>query len=201
MSPAVFQTARMRAVPAAEADLDGLLAVYLSNPGTLALTEGSAGEPGHYDRGMLERDLWMAELDPQRTAAALELAETGEPVGAMDWIERHPERDIPWLGMLMVHANHHRHGLGWEAVDGLAELGRRRGWTTLGAGSLADDDRAAGFLHACGFEHTGDTPGRLAAGPRTIRLWRRELELLGGVPEHGQVVPGEQHEPHQVDPG
>jgi hypothetical protein len=33
-----------------------VLDVYLSNPAYLELTEGSGGEPGRYDRGMLERD-------------------------------------------------------------------------------------------------------------------------------------------------
>ena len=108
MTQSVYETSRLRVVEAASVDLEALLEVYLSNPRTLAITEGSAGEPGRYDRGMLERDLWIAGMEPERTAAALMLSSSDEPVGAIDWVERHPERDIPWLGMLMLHADHQR---------------------------------------------------------------------------------------------
>lgn len=184
----LYATRRLQVVPAAEADLDALLGVYLSNPGTLAVTEGSGGEPGHYDRGMLERDLWMAELEPGRIAGALLLNQTGETVGAIDWVERHPQRDIPWLGLLMLHAGHQRCGLAREAVRGLVEHGRAAGWTALGAGCLADDARAAGFLAACGFGQTGRVDHRFAAGERSVSLWQAELEALGRGPEAGQVA-------------
>jgi GNAT superfamily N-acetyltransferase len=162
-------------VEAASVDLEALLEVYLSNPRTLAVTEGSGGEPGRYDRGMLERDLWIAGVEPERTAAALVLSSSGEPVGAMDWVERHLERDIPWLGMLMLHADHQRQGLGREALEGLAAQGRSRGWPALGAGCLADDARARAFLTACGLVQTGETSHGFAAGTRPVALWWLEL--------------------------
>jgi RimJ/RimL family protein N-acetyltransferase len=172
----VYDTSRLRVVDAASVDLEALLEVYLSNPRTLAVTEGSAGEPGRYDRGMLERDLWIAGMEPERTSAALVLASSGEPVGAMDWVERHPERDIPWLGMLMLHADHQRQGLGREALEGLAVHGRSRGWKALGAGCLSDDGRARAFLTACGLAQTGETSHGFAAGTRPVALWRLGLE-------------------------
>jgi len=183
----LFATRRLTAVPAAGCDLDALLEVYTSNPETLATTEGSAGEPGRYDRGMLERDLWMAELEPGRTAAALVLVESGRPVGAMDWLDVHPERGIPWLGMLMVHAAHQRRGLGREAAAGLAGHGREQGWERMGAGCLTGDARAEGFLAACGFAPAGRIDHRFAAGERSVSLWLLELQAVGGGPEGVQV--------------
>jgi RimJ/RimL family protein N-acetyltransferase len=167
----VYETPRLQVVEAASVDLESLLEVYLSNPRTLAVTEGSAGEPGRYDRGMLERDLWIAGMEPERTAAALMLSSSDEPVGAMDWVERHPERDIPWLGMLMLHADHQRQGLGREALEGLAVHGRSRGWRAMGAGCLSDDSRAGAFLTACGFVRSGETSHQFAAGTRSVALW------------------------------
>ena len=175
MTQPVYETPRLRVVEAASVDIEALLEVYLSNPRTLAVTEGSAGEPGRYDRGMLERDLWIAGMEPERTAAALMLSSSDEPVGAIDWVERHPERDIPWLGMLMLHADHQRQGLGREALDGLAAHGRARGWKSLGAGCLSDDSRAAAFLTACGLMRTGETAHQFAAGTRRVALWWLEL--------------------------
>ena len=187
MTAELFATGRLTAVPAADCDLDALLEVYTSNPGTLAVTEGSAGEPGHYDRGMLERDLWMAELEPGRTAAALLLAGSDRPVGAMDWLDAHPEREIPWLGMLMVHATYQRRGLGRDAMAGLAGHGRGQGWERLGAGCLTGDARAEGFLAACGFAPTGRVDHRFAAGERSVSLWLLELQAVGGGAEGVQV--------------
>ena len=175
MSGVVFATERLDAVPAADADLDRLLDVYRSNPDTLAVTEGSAGEPGRFDRGMLERDLWMAELEPGRTAAALVARAGAGVVGAIDWIERHPARGLPWVGALLIAAAHQRQGLGREALEGLAAHGRRLGWRSLGAGALADDPRAVAFLAACGFAESERVVHRVAAGDRSVVVMRREL--------------------------
>ena len=84
----MYATERLGVRGVEEADIDGLLAVYLSNPQVIAVTEGSAGEPGHYDRGMLERDLWMSELDEARHTAGLFLRDGGTCVGVIDWLER-----------------------------------------------------------------------------------------------------------------
>jgi RimJ/RimL family protein N-acetyltransferase len=165
VSGPVFATARLEAVPAAEADLDALLEVFRSNPDTLAITEGSAGEPGRFDRGMLERDLWMAELEAGRTAAALIARDGGAVVGSIDWVERHPRRGVPWVGALLILAGRQRQGLGREALDGLAEHGRQQGWRALGAGALADDPRAVAFLEACGFAPQERVVHRFAAPP------------------------------------
>ena len=74
----MYATERLDVRGVEEADIDGLLAVYLSNPQVTAITEGSAGEAGHYDRGMLERDLWMSELDEARHTAGLFLRDGGK---------------------------------------------------------------------------------------------------------------------------
>ena len=52
-------------------DLVDLLSVRLSNPERLLRTEGSAGEPGRYDLGMLERDAMIASMDPARCLATV----------------------------------------------------------------------------------------------------------------------------------
>ena len=67
----MYVTERLELRAVEEADIAGLRDVYLSNPQVIAVTEGSAGAPGHYDRGMLERDLWMSELDQNRHTAGL----------------------------------------------------------------------------------------------------------------------------------
>jgi hypothetical protein len=66
-----FETPRLAVRAIRPDDLDALLDVYRSNPEYLALTEGSGGEPGRYDREMLERDVAVAAMTPGRRMAAV----------------------------------------------------------------------------------------------------------------------------------
>jgi RimJ/RimL family protein N-acetyltransferase len=156
----------MRAVE--EADLDGLLGVYLSSPEVLAVTEGSAGEPGRYDRGMLERDVWMSQLDPLRHTHGLFLRGTGACVGVIDWIDEHPDDRCPWIGLVMVHAAHRRRGYAREAVSALAGHGRTAGWGRLRAAAIEGDAAATGLLRAAGMHEVDRRTGRFAAGERSL---------------------------------
>ena len=166
----MFRTARLDARPIDEADIDGLLAVYLSNPAVLAVTEGSAGEPGPYDRGMLERDLWMSELDPARHTAGLFLREDGVCAGVRDWADRNPGDGLPWIGLVMVHAALKRQGYGREALLGLFDHGRAGGWERVRAAALADDPAALALLRSAGMREVDRRPHRFAAGERLLAV-------------------------------
>ncbi len=73
----MFETQRLVMAEAAEDDVDGLLAVALTNPDFTGDHEGSDGEPGRFDRDILERDLVVAWMDPARHP--LVLRSKGEP--------------------------------------------------------------------------------------------------------------------------
>jgi len=126
---------RLRFVPLDESVpddvLDGVLAVALSNPAFLATHEGSANEPGHYDRSMLERDLAVSALDPERHSYALMQADGGTVVGWADVLDRHPRDQVPWIGLLEIHGHHHRRGYGREAAAALAAHQRSPGQTLI----------------------------------------------------------------------
>jgi RimJ/RimL family protein N-acetyltransferase len=186
----IFRTERLRAEPAVECDMDALLEVYMSHPEVLELTEGSAGAAGHFDRGMLERDLAMADLDPEQTALAL-LADE-RPIGVLIWRERHPERGIPWVGLCMIDATVERRGYGREALAGLLAHGAGEGWSEVGMGAV--DDRCAGFLRSCGFRETETTLRRFAGGEREVRLFVRQLQPPGGTGEDRGGGLAEEHE-------
>jgi RimJ/RimL family protein N-acetyltransferase len=170
----VFVTERLDVREVEEADIDGLLEVYLSNPQVIAVTEGSAGEPGHYDRGMLERDLWMSELDEARHTAGVFLRDGGACVGVIDWVD--PDAGgSPSIGLVMVHAGHQRRGYGREAVLGLIAAGRESGWTRVQASALADDPATTGLYNAVGMREIGRRTTRLAAGERSVVVFELEL--------------------------
>jgi RimJ/RimL family protein N-acetyltransferase len=171
----MYATERLDVRGVAEADIDGLLAVYLSNPQVIAITEGSAGEAGHYDRGMLERDLWMSELDGARHTAGLFLRDGGTCVGVIDWLDRNPDDGTPWIGLVMVHGDHQRQGHGREAVLGLLDLGRTQGWTRVRAAAIADDAATRGLYEAVGMREVGRRSHAFAAGERSVAVLELEL--------------------------
>lgn len=119
-------------------DVDGLLAVALSNPDFLGDHEGSAGEPGLFDRGMLERDLAVAWMDPARHPLTVRLK--NDPTRIIGWAEvldEHPSDLVPWVGLLEVHRDDQRCGYGREAAQAIVAWARDRGapaprwqWTT-----------------------------------------------------------------------
>ena len=121
------------------ATANGLLAVAVSNPGFTGDHVGSGGEPGQFDRDMLERDLAVAWMDPM--THPLVLRDKRAPASLIGWAEvlkDHPRDHLPRIGLMEVHAGpaakwlrlgggrSHRH---WAAIRGL----RCRTGTGLGA--------------------------------------------------------------------
>jgi RimJ/RimL family protein N-acetyltransferase len=170
----MYVTERLEVRGVEEPDIEGLLKVYLSNPRVIAVTEGSAGEPGRYDRGMLERDLWMSELDDFRHTAGLFLRDGGTCVGVIDWVDTDPAGS-PSIGLVMVHADHQRQGYGREAVLGLIGVGRKSGWARLRASGLAGDPATRGLFEAAGMREIDSRTATFAAGERSVVVYELEL--------------------------
>ncbi|GAB3688309.1 GNAT family N-acetyltransferase [Angustibacter aerolatus] len=152
-------------------DLDGLLEVALSNPAFLATHEGTADGPGSYDRGMLERDLAVAAMDPARHPLALRRNGSDDVVGWAEVLDAHPVDGVPWVGLLELHAAHQRQGLGREAVGALLGWAGALGSEWLGLGVDADDAAAQAFWTALGAE-------RYRTGERTSPLGRVAVDVL-----------------------
>ena len=87
------------------ATANGLLAVAVSNPGFTGDHVGSGGEPGQFDRDMLERDLAVAWMDPM--THPLVLRDKRAPASLIGWAEvlkDHPRDHLPRIGLMEVHA-------------------------------------------------------------------------------------------------
>lgn len=149
-------------------DLASLLDVSTSNPQYLQLTEGSAGEPGHYDIQMLARDAAVAQMTPGRHMATIFLKETGDLVGVLDWIEENPSDGMPWVGVVMIHADWQRRGLASEALEALAESLRSRGSSALRAGVIERNHAGRALALRLGFEVVSTTVKRLASGDEDV---------------------------------
>lgn len=163
-------TSRLAIRPLASDELREALEVYLSQLEYVALVEGSAGEPGHYEIDMLERDWAVAQITPGRVMAGIRLVETGGLVGLLDWIDPNPDDGLPWIGLILVAAAYTHCGYAREAVEGLL---LDTGWPVVREGVIASNRAGLGLAHALGFERYGETEKLLAGGPTTIVLFER----------------------------
>jgi len=107
----------------------------LSNPEFTHAHEGSDGEPGRFDRSMLERDLAVAWMDPARHPLVLRTkSHRARVIGWTEVLDKHPRDRVPWMGLLEVHQQEQRHGYGGEAVAALVEWARAGGAPALRLG-------------------------------------------------------------------
>jgi RimJ/RimL family protein N-acetyltransferase len=130
-----YQAKRLVVREPLDEELEALLAVYTSNSDYLDLTEGPGDQA--YDLEKLRRDLAIARITPRRRLEGIFLAETGEPIGVLDWMEENPSDGKPWVGVLIVRADYQRRGIASEAFEGLAETMRLRGFAAVRAGVIA----------------------------------------------------------------
>jgi RimJ/RimL family protein N-acetyltransferase len=79
-------------------------------------------------------------------------------------MDENPNDGVPWIGLVMVHAEHQRRGLGAEALRGLADHGRDHGWTRLREGVLGGNDAGMALARALGMREVERKPHRIAAG-------------------------------------
>jgi L-amino acid N-acyltransferase YncA len=164
-----LETERLVLEPAGDDDLPELMEVYASNPEYLAMTEGSGGEAGRYDIGMLERDVAVARMTPGRQLLVLRLRE-GSIAGVLDWVDESSSDGYPWIGLVLLHAAHKRRGLGREAVEALLDELRSSGVAALRAGVIPGNEAGAGFTRALGFVVVEERPFRSAVADHVTVL-------------------------------
>jgi RimJ/RimL family protein N-acetyltransferase len=167
-----FETERLTIRELVDDDLEQILDVYVSNPEYLELTEGSGGEPGLYDLGMLQRDFATARMSPGRVLAGLFLKPTDEAVGVLDWMDENPSDDLPWIGLLMVRADRQREGLASEAFEGLAELLRARAAQTVRAAVVERNEAGRALARKLGFEPVETRTRQMASAERVTVVER-----------------------------
>jgi GNAT superfamily N-acetyltransferase len=174
----MLETQRLVMTEAAEGDVDGLLSVALSNPDFTGDHEGSDGEPGRFDRDMLERDLAVAWMHPARHP--LVLRNKDKPARVIGWAEildEHPRDHVPWIGLLEVHQQEQRNGYGREAVAALVDWARKGGAPALRLS--VDEGNVAGlaFWHDTGFRQVDQRERVGPSGPIGVRVMELRLDI------------------------
>ena len=176
----ILETERLVIAEATEDDVDGLLAVALSNPDFTGHHEGSAGEPGRFDRGMLERDLALGWMDPARHPLVLRRRDDpGRVIGWADLLDEHPRDLVPWIGLLEISQQEQRRGYGREAVGAFVEWARGRSAPALRLGVDEGNAAGRGFWQALGFRAVEQRVRPGPAGPQPVTVL--ELPLPGEV--------------------
>jgi RimJ/RimL family protein N-acetyltransferase len=162
---------RLRVRDAQPDDLPDLLHAYLSNPAYVAQNEGSQGQLGYYDLEMLQRD-WQVQRMLGAVMLGIYLRSTGAAVGMAGYLPEH-EDGYPWLGSLVIRADHQRQGLGTEAFARLAEHFRADlGWRALRLSVVEQNAAARAFFARLGFR-----PVREAANSTSLRAFILERDL------------------------
>jgi RimJ/RimL family protein N-acetyltransferase len=178
VSDVELTTPRLRLSVVQEADIDGLLAVALSNPEFLASHEGVDGLAGHYDQAMLERDLAIADMQPGRYPLAVRMRADDQVVGWAEVLEEHPEDRLPWIGLLEIRADRQRQGYGRESAEAMCAWAGERGARAVRLAVDLTDERAGSFWARLGFTEVARSERSSPAGKVVVRVL--ELALHAG---------------------
>jgi RimJ/RimL family protein N-acetyltransferase len=131
-----------------ESDLPNVFELFIADPAYLQWTEGSEGEPGRYDLGKLERDWMVARMMGRRM---LGLFADAAPIGVADVLENNPEDDVAWIGLIMVHPDARRQGVGRQIAEGIFDELRALGRERVRAGTFERNVSGIAFASAVGF--------------------------------------------------
>jgi RimJ/RimL family protein N-acetyltransferase len=132
-------------------DLQDLHGVFASNPDFLQLRE----EIASYDLESVTQYWETASVDPGRHVLLVVDEKAGIAIGLLDFVDQSPTDGKPWIGLVMIHGGHQRHGFGTEAVHAVTDLVGSRGHRSVRMAVIEDNEQCFAFAHHMGFEAYG----------------------------------------------
>lgn len=75
----------------------------------------------------------------------------GLNIGIVDYLEGYPAEDIVYIGLLMIHGDHHRQGYGRAFIDKFARDMKSKGYKILRLGVLKQNKKTFKFWTKMGF--------------------------------------------------
>jgi RimJ/RimL family protein N-acetyltransferase len=118
-------------------------------------------------------------MTPGRHLAGIFLAQSGDPIGVLDWIEEHPSDGRVWVGLLMIRADLQRRGFASEAFAGLASHLRARGVPAVRAGVIARNPAGRALAARLGFMPVRTAVMRMASEEQ-VSVLELSLAAEGG---------------------
>lgn len=146
----MLQTERLVLREAEAADLERMYAVFSSDPKLLEMRPEIAAAGG-YDLASLRTYWETAQLDPVRHVLVIEDAATGAAVGVLDFVTESPADGLPWIGLVVIHGDRQRSGLGSEAVAAVASHLAGEGRQIARMAVMADNGVGLAFARSLSF--------------------------------------------------
>jgi L-amino acid N-acyltransferase YncA len=115
-------------------------------------------------------------MDPARHPLVLRRRSDGRVVGWAEVLDEHPRDGVPWIGLLQVHGQEQRRGLGREAAEALVGWAAARGATVLRVGVDEGNTAGAAFGQALGFSAVDERERVGPDGPVRVTVLERRLE-------------------------
>ncbi|MEY9931650.1 ribosomal protein S18 acetylase RimI-like enzyme [Catenulispora sp. GP43] len=130
-------------------ELAEIVAVYRTNP--VYFRAAGDYDPDHILASEVEADL-RDEVGTAGSEVLIARDESGEAVGVLCLLDRHPTDGHPWIGLLLVHGARHRQGLGRRLAALVEERYRAAGREGLRLAVLENNPSALAFWSALGWQ-------------------------------------------------
>lgn len=137
-------------------DLEAVHRVFDSNPDFLQFREMMES----YDLDSVTRYWEAASFDSARHVLLVVRKDTGIAIGLLDFIDQSPTDGKPWVGLIMIHDEHQRHGFGTEAVRAVTDLVGSRGHRSVRMAVITGNEKGSAFARHVGFEAYGQAGAR-----------------------------------------
>ena len=144
--------------------------MFQSNPQYLEWT----GEP---DYGLdALRDDWQNARDAEgRHLLALRDRDTSEIVGVIEYVENNAADGHPWIGLIMVAAEHQRKELAAEAMQAVCDHVDLNWASPIRLGVIEENVAGVALAISLGFKPYGETFQYLGEAERRLVLLQRRL--------------------------
>lgn len=153
-------------------DLHNMHRVFASNPDFLQLREDIAS----YDLESVTRYWELASLDPGRHVLLIVDTNTGMAIGVLDFVEQSPADGQPWIGLVIIHRDQQRQGLGTEAVHAVTDLVRSQGHRSVRMAVIDNNEPGLAFARHVGFEAYGQADAAAAGTNEQVALMELQLD-------------------------
>jgi RimJ/RimL family protein N-acetyltransferase len=126
------------------------LELFNSNPDFIEASEQFTGKRS-YDPSDAEMYLWVETNRENSRCLAIRQRDTGELIGTVSLLVPHHREPYPWIGLLLIHGQHHRRGFGTEAATAIEEALAREGWPEIRLGVMQANPGARTFWERLGY--------------------------------------------------
>ncbi|MFE6975679.1 GNAT family N-acetyltransferase [Streptomyces sp. NPDC057682] len=142
-------TLSLRPLGFTPAEIEGIVALYASNPGYCRAS-------GEYDPDGVDAERVEADLREEAAAEGSEVLVVrdaeGRLAGLICLLDRHPGDGLPWIGLLLVGGALHRTGVGRRLVGLVEERFRDEGRSGIRLAVLENNPAALAFWTSLGWE-------------------------------------------------